>query len=133
MIAEFKDLLDPRAVVLLERAKNREIERLEYVGGVWWKKKEVYVVLEGGKHEAVGRVAAVAVKNQEARLFRGFRGSGWKEDFGEPGIRRIVVSPAVLGGVELLILKYLQIGRKPLLLQTPALEDNEGVEIIANC
>ena len=64
-------------------------------------------MLEGGKHKAVGRVTAVAVKNQEARLFRGFRSCRRKEDFGKLGIRRIIVSPAVLGGVELLILKYL--------------------------
>ena len=105
--AEFKDLGDSRAVVLLKGTENRKIERLEYVGGVGRKKKEVYVVLKGGKYEAVGRMTAVAVKNQEARLFRGFRGYRRKEDFGKLGIRRIIVSLAVFGGVELLILKYL--------------------------
>ena len=64
-------------------------------------------MLKGGKYKAVGRVTTVAVKNQEARLFRGFRGYRRKEDFGKLGIRRIIVSPAVFGGVELLILKYL--------------------------
>jgi len=90
-------------------------------------------MLKGGKYKAVSRVTAVAIKNQEARLFRGFRGYRRKEDFGKPGIRRIIVSPAVFGGVELLILKYLQISRKLLLLQAPALKDNEGIEKIASC
>jgi len=72
--AKFKDLSDFRAVVLLKGTENRKIERLEHVGGVGRKKKEVYVMLEGGKHKAVSRVTTVAVKNQEACLFRGFRG-----------------------------------------------------------
>ena len=67
----------------------------------------MYVILEGGKYKAVSRITAVAVKNQEVRLFRGFRGCRRKEDFGKLGIRRIIVSLAIFRGVELLILKYL--------------------------
>jgi len=86
------------------------------VGGIRKKKKEAYIMLNGGKYKAVSYVTTVTVKNQETRLFKGFKGCKRKEDFGKPGICCIIINPAVLRGLKLLILKYLQISKKPLLL-----------------
>ena len=83
---------------------------------MWWKEKHQDIVDIALPHDFVGRVAPVAIKDDQSPVIWVVWSCTRKEDLPHPLMASIVISPALFSGGELPSLKWLQIARKPLRL-----------------